>query len=194
MERPSYAAIFLFVPGLIALINGKKRCCKKHWLMNRILGFAAVYWNGQGGPRAFRRNKPHTQARAEWTYTSDIDASCIPNVDVYEDPEFSETSRTQSVYTFPRDILAKGDDAVERLLPPKEYARRLGKSMGLRYSCSIDHEARPQADGRWWPIWLVGRTKTGWWTICWYQVLDGTWIIVFWWYADVHVHLLDVQY
>ena len=118
----------------------------------------------------------------------------FPNVDVYEDPQFSETSRTQSVYTYPRDVLIRGGEELERLLPPKEMARQVREPAGLRYSCSIDHDVQPQVGGRWWPVWLVGRTKTGWWTICWYQILDGTWRIVFWWYADVHVHLLDVLY
>ena len=83
---------------------------------------------------------------------------------------------------------------LERLLPPEQIAHKLHKSTGLKYSCNIDQHAVPQADGRWWPVWLIGRTKTGWWTICWYQVLDGTRIVVLWWYADAHVHLLDVYH
>ena len=46
--------------------------------------------------------------------------------------------------------------------------------------------------GRWWPIWLVCRTKTGWWTMCWYQLLDGHEVVELWWYADCHVHIIDV--
>ena len=48
--------------------------------------------------------------------------------------------------------------------------------------------------GRWWPVWIVCRTKGGWWCICWYQLLDGRWVVEFWWYADVHVHLMDTAY
>ena len=48
-----------------------------------------------------------------------------------------------------------------------------------------------QNSSRWWPIWLICRTKGGWWAICWYQLIDGNSVVEFWWYADVHVHLLD---
>ena len=118
---------------------------------------------------------------------------CIPDVDVYEDPLFSENSRTQADFDVPRDVLIRDSRVLERLVSPSKVAGKLYSSTGLRYSCSIDQQVVPQADGRWWPVWLIGRTKTGWWTICWYQVLDGTWIVVFWWYADVHVHLLDIH-
>ena len=61
----------------------------------------------------------------------------------------------------------------------------------LRYTSEVNDSVVPANDGRWWPVWLVGKTKGGWWTICWYQMLDGTWAVSFWWYADVHVHLVD---
>ena len=45
--------------------------------------------------------------------------------------------------------------------------------------------------GRWWPVWLICRTKKGWWTVSWYQLLDGSWVLEFWWYSDTHIHLLE---
>ena len=191
---PAYMAVAPAIPGLTALVNGKKGYCVKHWLMDKFYGLGMVFWDGQRGPKAFRSARPHTQVRATWEYTSDFDSGCITNIDVYEDPVFSETSRTHSVYSLPRDVLSHGGVVVERLLPPRQMARREAGPMGLRYSWYLDHDIQPQVGGRWWPVWLVGRTKTGWWTICYYQILDGTWRIVFWWYADVHVHLLDAMH
>ena len=63
----------------------------------------------------------------------------------------------------------------------------------LRYTQQIADHVVPASDGRWWPVWLVGKTEGGWWTICWYQILDGTWLASYWWYDDVHIHLLDAR-
>ena len=119
---------------------------------------------------------------------------CVPDVTVYEDPDFRSNTRTQTDFSIcPDDLIKSGGHTLERLVPPKKTARIEGEHINYRYTARRDESVQPQAGGRWWPVWLIGRTQSGWWTICWYQVLDGTWIVVFWWYADIHVHLLDVR-
>jgi hypothetical protein len=108
----------------------------------------------------------------------------IDNVD--DDPHWSKTTKVTT-------------RKCERLIDPadgqKMPDRHGQKDQEHRYSCHLAAEGQFSTvpDGRWWPIWLLCRTKTGWWTICWYQLLEnGDWITSVWWYADIHVHLLDV--
>ena len=75
----------------------------------------------------------------------------------------------------------------EALEPDDRDPRILGEG-----PCNLIHEAKAKYDQNAMGVWLVCRTKNGWWTICWYQMLDGSWRQSFWWYHDIFIHLLDV--
>ena len=153
-----------------------------------------VYWDAEGGPRAFRTTSTHTPHIAQWEASEESGHQCLSAVAVYDDPEFLAHTRTQTKLSFPRDdIIQDSEFALERLVDPKNIAGKDKQIENLKYSSVIDESVQPQAHGVWWPVWLAGKTKTGWWIICWYQVLDGTWIVSFWWYADEHIHLLDAR-
>ena len=109
-------------------------------------------------------------------------------MDAYEDPYWQSNTKLQN------DSFRKTADGqvLERLVDP-DSAHKTQEGGALRYTQETDNSVTPSIGGRWWPVWLVGKTETGWWTICWYQILDGTWIALFWWYADVHIHLLDAR-
>ena len=151
-----------------------------------------VFWDGDGGPKAFRSAAPHTPIVACWADGDRDGPLCIGDLPVFEDPEFASHVRTQANLNFDMDdIIVDGQFTLKRLLPPDETAKQTHEARRCHYSFNTRYSVRPDAGGVWWPIWLVGRTKTGWWAIRWYQALDGTWFVTFWWYADVHVHLLD---
>ena len=95
---------------------------------------------------------------------------------VYEDPNFTGTTRVTS-------------ENVDRLIDPGDAPKRSERTLSRYEGIEIRHSTGNT--GRWWPVWLICRTKGGWWTISWDQLLDGDWVVEFWWYADVHVHLLD---
>ena len=103
---------------------------------------------------------------------------------VYEDPVFTGTTRVTSENVDPRIPPGYAHNMSQQAHDKKEH----------RYESLPGGQAMHSsgnAAGLWWPVWLVGRTKGGWWTICWYQLIDGACVVEFWWYADVHVHLLD---
>ena len=103
---------------------------------------------------------------------------------VFEDPVFSGTTRVRS----------ENVDAVCRAGFSLTMCRQADDKMEHWYEGVPGVQAMHSSGlgkGLWWPVWLVTRTKGGWWTICWYQLMDGGRVVDFWWYADVHVHLLD---
>ena len=134
---------------------------------------------------------------AKWSIGEASDRS-VQVPEVYEDPEFSKRARvvSENVGGPMDDVAPKMDETMERLIDPmepqkmQEYNNKAHKYEGQPEG-QVFHES--VSTGRWWPVWLVCRTKKGWWTICWYQLLDGQWVVEFWWYADVHVHLMDAR-
>ena len=128
--------------------------------------------------------------------------------EVYEDPVFSKASRVTSlnVGNVQADGFApqvqedpgKMGETVERLIDPTDPPKmsqhsEQGGGKAHRYEGKQEGQTFHSTGrtGRWWPVCVVCRTKKGWWTICWYQLLDGSWVVEFWWYADIHVHLMD---
>ena len=119
---------------------------------------------------------------AKWTSCTEPSEDSVPAA-VYEDPQFTGSTRVTS-------------ENVDRLIDPgdapkmREHAndRKEHRYAGIPGG-HIFHSTG--STGSWWPVWLVCRTKGGWWTICWYQLLDGAWVVEFGWYVDVHVHHLD---
>ena len=133
---------------------------------------------------------------AKWSIGEASDRS-VQVPEVYADPEFSKKARVVSENVggpIGHDVAPKMGETMERLIDPmepqkmQEYNNKAHKYEGQPEG-QVLHES--VSTGRWWPVWLVCRTKKGWWTICWYQLLDGTWVVEFWWYADVHMHLMD---
>ena len=150
----------------------------------RIHGFAAVFWPGNWYADHFRQPHPHGSLYARWTTCSASEGtdSSVPVTDVYEDPKLPKQTKVSSV-----DRLIDPDDAPK--IPesgPGGHKYSGMNKQDIHYStlsCS--------SNGRWWPVWLIVRTKKGRWTICWYQLLDGAWAVEFWWYHDTHIHLLE---
>ena len=119
----------------------------------------------------------------KWTSRAEPSADSVPAA-VYEDPVCTGSTRVTT-------------ENVQRLIDPGDGHKMSeedgsGKKEHLYEGIPGGQNCNSTvSDGRWWPVWLVCRTKGGWWTICWYQLLDGNWVVEFWWYADVHVHLLE---
>ena len=103
---------------------------------------------------------------------------------VFEDPVFGGTTR----------VCSEDVDAVCRAGFTQTMCRQADDKMEHWYEGVPGGQAMHSSGlgtGLWWPVWLVARTKGGWWTICWYQLMDGGRVVDFWWYMDAHVHLLD---
>ena len=111
----------------------------------------------------------------------------------YIDPEFTNTTTIKSEDAAKReDLVAEAQSGV--LIDPLARGKvRDEERKADRYQCSSSGKEfeETSSPGRWWPVWLVCRTKTGWWTTCWYQLVDGEWVTEFWWYKEAHVHLIE---
>ena len=188
---PAYDLVSQYLPRGIRVKSGGAGLNTKVWPARAVLGMGAVYWNGIGGPTHFRGTRPHGNMPAQWSLGDASDMS-VQVAEVYEDPEFSSKSRVVSENM--EDVAPKMGETMERLIDPMEphkmqdYSNKAHK-YGGQMEGSLFYSTGNT--GRWWPVWIVCRTKGGWWCICWYQLLDGTWVVEFWWYADVHVHLMD---
>ena len=204
---PAYDFVSQYVPLDIRVKSGGKGTRNIYYPARRVLGLAAVYWNGAGGPQHFRDPKPHGSMVAKWTRGPPSNAGVYVD-EVYQDPKFYKSTRVTSLNIgtvqadgyapLCDDSTSKMGETVERLIDPDAPTKMSqqhgeGKDWAHNYEGKQDpqnHYATGQA-GRWWPVWLVCRTKKGWWTICWYQLLDGAWVVEFWWYDDIHIHLID---
>ena len=136
-----------------------------------------------GGPNFFREERTQGGLVANWALSNEPTLHSVPVTTVYDDPSFVSTAKTK---TF-------GES--NRLIDPMEAPKVQEPGDGKRehkYECSQAPQTHLSTSGRWWPVWLVCRTKKGWWAVCWYQLLDGTCVVEIWWYSDVHVHLIDV--
>ena len=192
---PAYGSVGRVLPRSIRVYSGRKKRCSCSWPAAGFLGLGAVYWNGVGGPNHFRRKEPQGTLLAVWSEGRADGLSIMAPV-TYIDPEFSNTTTIKTEDAANReDLVAEAQSGA--LIDPSD-PRKVWDEQGKahRYQCSPsgkEFEAT-SSPGRWWPVWLVCRTMTGWWTICWYQLIDGEWVIEFWWYHEVHVHLIDARH
>ena len=196
---PAYDMVSQYLPLYIRLTAGAAKLRTIVWPACRVLGIAAVYWDGTGGPNHFRWTLPHGSMLAKWSFGEASEQSVqVPAV--YEDPVFSKSTRVTSenmgdhILEDPPDVAPKIGETTERLIDPND-PQKMQDNNAHKYEGQRDpvHHHSTGTSGRWWPVWLVCRTRKGWWCICWYQLLDGTWVTEFWWYADVHVHLIDAR-
>ena len=128
-----------------------------------------VYWNGEGSPNAFRTCNVGA-CRASWR-SADPSEGCIRVTDTYEDPYFSASS-----------VAKVGRCELE--YKAKE---------GCMHKCTVekyDSGTVACATGQWWPVWLLARTRTGWWAVCWVQLRDGMEV---WWYHESHIVLMHAR-
>ena len=155
------------------------------WLCERVHGMAAVFWHGEGGP-GFFRDPANAQALplvASWTPGGHGSLYSVPLTHEYEDPHWTSTSKLKAERYDPT--------LADQVLAAKHAEAKRDPCDGRTYQCNSGTQDGNWSAHVWWPVWLVCRTKGGWWTICWYQILDGTWMAAFWWYADGHVHLVE---
>jgi hypothetical protein len=157
---------------------------------HKVFGMGVSYWDGSGpvvGTRVEHfRDGTRVQGNlvANWTVCRNASDQSVCVQDVYEDPYFSRATRL----TIERD---------ERLIDPADARRGPDPGgqteKGHKYNSHLNTEGRgcTVTDGRWCPIWLLCRTKTGWWAICWEQLPEAHPSMC--WYDDRHVHLLDVR-
>ena len=178
---PAYDKIGEFLPLRLRMTNGKKQSWVQTFPLDCALGLAAVYWNAVGGPTHFRQSEPQGKLRANWVEISAGEGGELStSATVYEDPHFTNTSK----------VTVEG--RYERLIDPDEAKKvhEPGQEKNSKYTGASHMETsfNASSEHQWWPVWLVCRTKTGWWTICWYQLIDGSELVEFWWYAEDHVH------
>ena len=115
-------------------------------------------------------------------------------MDVFEDPFFQRNTSTQTDRTMAKaDIIKHGDLILERMVGANCAKKTIDRAT-LNYSTTFDSSVVPESSGVWWLVWLMCRTEKGWWTVCWYKIIAGTRVVCVWWYADVHVHLLDARF
>ena len=184
---PAYDTVGKCLPLSVHLKSGKKGTATQDFAAHRVFGMGVCYWDGSGGPGYFRDGtKVQGNLVANWTVCRDGSDQSVYIETVYEDPYFSSTTKVTT-------------QKYERLIDPADEQKRPDprgqKEQEHKYNSHLAAEGQfcTVTDGRWWPIWLLCRTKKGWWTICWYQLLEcGDWTLAVWWYDDRHVHLLDV--
>ena len=100
--------------------------------MRTVIGLGVVYWDAEGGPRAFRTQSTHTPLIAQWEASEESGHQCLSAVEVYDDPEFLDHTRTQTELSFPRDdIIQDGEFALERLVDPKNIVGRVKQILKL---------------------------------------------------------------
>ena len=56
---PAYDVVSQYLPLNIRLKSGAKCFRTNVWPARAVLGMAAVYWDGNGGPSHFRGTRPH---------------------------------------------------------------------------------------------------------------------------------------
>ena len=184
---PAYDTVGNCLPLSVHLVSGKKATASQDFTAHKVFGMGVCYWDGSGGPGHFRDGtKVQGNLVANWTVCRDGSDQSVYIETVYEDPYFSSTTKVTT-------------QKYERLIDPADEQKRPDprgqKEQEHKYNSHLAAEGQfcTVTDGRWWPIWLLCRTKKGWWTICWYQLLEcGEWLQAVWWYDDRHVHLLDV--
>ena len=175
MGLPAIKAVSKYLPLKI-------RTAGANWQAVDVLGLAAVYWNGKRGRRHFHCPDAQGAMCAKWTSVEKPSDNCVV-ADVHEDPYF--TNRLQ-VKTETLHCRIDPDD------PPNMGEQADDNSAYHQYENTGSQTGFSASNAfRWWPIWLVCRTKGGWWSICWYQLIDGDWAVECWWYADAHVHLVE---
>ena len=173
--------------GLFLPVTSCLRCGKCHysisWLARPVFVLACVCREGFCGAGVFRKAFPHGTVVAKLTCWFVADEMSV-QANVYEDPVFTGTTRVTSVDvdTFFAPGFAQNLSGHEQGGMEHWYERLPGGQAMYTWG---------HGTGLWWPVWLVARTKGGWWTICWFQLIDGGRVVEFWWYTDVHVHLLD---
>ena len=148
------------------------------WPAKDVLALATVYWNGQQGRRHFRGTDAQGAMCAKWTSVKNGSDNCVV-ADVHKDPDFDKIGQ---VKTENLDCRIDPDySAYHQYENTESQNENTGSQIGFSTSGAC----------RWWPVWLVCRTKGGWWSICWYQLIEGGWALECWWYADAHVHLVE---
>ena len=101
---------------------------------------------------------------AKWSLGEASDRS-VQVPEVYADPEFSKKARvvSENVGGPIDDVAPKMGETMERLIDPmepqkmQEYNNKAHKYEGLSFQ-QVYHSSEGRT-GRWWPVWLVCRTK-----------------------------------
>ena len=87
-----------YLPVRIRVPQGKAKMESVCYPARVVQGFAAVYWDGTGGPRHFRQPCPQGSLIAHWTSCSGSEGTdlSVPVTDLYEDPVFYNTTKVSS--------------------------------------------------------------------------------------------------
>ena len=109
------------MPGRVGNKDGKKQPHFKWWNLDSCFGLAAVFWNGDGGPKAFHSRHPNTSLKAVWKCTTgdvrgDQGMLCM---DACEDPYWQSNTKLQN------DSVRKTADGqvLERLVDQTAHAK-----------------------------------------------------------------------
>ena len=188
---PAYDTLESCLPLRIHLKSGREGTATQYFTAHKVFGMGVCYWDGSGGDLYFRRPSSNHLV-ANWTVCRNASGQSVCVQDVYEDPYFVNSTRK----TIERDEWLIDPADAQRGPDPggqteKEYKYNSDLNTERR-GCTVTHGRWFPLDGRWWPIWLLCRTKTGWWAMAWGQLLDAH--PSMWWYNDRHVHLLDVRW
>ena len=148
---PAYDIVTNRLPAGVRVRSGKKGTNDRDWYTCAVLALGAVYWDGMGGPNFFRQKITQGGMVANWALSDEETLHSVPVTTVYEDPTFASTAKTK---TF---------DESERLIDPREAPKVQEPGGGKRnhkYECSqAPQQTHSSTRGRWWPVWLVCRTK-----------------------------------
>ena len=112
---PAYDIVAQYLPLRVHLTNGRKGTVTWVWHCQVVMGMAAVFWDGNGGPSHFRARVPQGPLLAKWEARSEDKNDGRRHVRVpfvCDDPEFSQTSK---VHTEKLEIAGRSLEEAQRI-------------------------------------------------------------------------------
>ena len=112
---PAYDIVAQYLPLRVHVTNGRKGTVTWVWHCQVVMGMAAVFWDGNGGPSHFRGGVPQGPLLAKWEARSEVKNDGHRHVRVpfvCDDPEFSQTSK---VHTEKLEIAGRSLEEAQRI-------------------------------------------------------------------------------